>query len=290
MRVEVMVAAFAMSLPLLWASAASAALPSPSPSASPAPDPCGGDSRLLATLNRPTVGFSACAIAPGTIVLEEGYQNQINGVGDARSATNVQYPQSFTRFGIKSDLELDVIGPLYNTLATPDGSGGSVRKHGYQDSGIGFKFEFAPKGRYTIAIDGLYTVPTGTGGFSAGGPTQTADIDVAYAITPSFGIGTTISETSTSGFRADGSAGRYGVFLPTLVTTLQLPHAYQLYTEFGYMSKLAPDLGGRAFVDYGIQKLLGKRFEFDTELGSSIAPQGSNAFRYFGIGVGIQLR
>ncbi|MDQ2681011.1 MAG: hypothetical protein M3Y21_08330 [Candidatus Eremiobacteraeota bacterium] len=241
-------------------------------------------------MNRPTVGFSACAIAPGTIVLEEGYQNQINGSGDALSATNIQYPQSFTRFGIAPRFELDAIGPAYNTLATPDGRGGFVRTHGYQDSGVGFKFEFAPKGRYTIAIDGLYTAPTGSAGFSAGGSTETADVDLAYAVTPTFGIGTTISASSTSGSRADGSIARYRVFLPSIVTTLQLPHAYQLYAEYVYASKLAPDRDGRAFVDYGVQKLLGKRFELDAELGASITPDLTKKFNYLGIGLGIQLR
>ncbi|HEY5258270.1 MAG TPA: hypothetical protein VIJ12_07790, partial [Candidatus Baltobacteraceae bacterium] len=93
--------------------------------ASPDPpaDPCGGTSRLLATLDRPTIGYSPCAVAPGTVVFEEGYQNQRQGPDFA--ADLAQYPQSFTRIGIEQGLEFDVIGPYYNRQSTPDGTGGS---------------------------------------------------------------------------------------------------------------------------------------------------------------------
>src|SRR5579872_1303106 len=82
--------------------------PSPSPSPTPAPDVCGAPrSNLLATLNRPSIGYSACAAKPGDVIAEIGYQN---GSGYARTA---QLPQGFIRFGTSPDLELDYIGPAY---------------------------------------------------------------------------------------------------------------------------------------------------------------------------------
>ncbi len=53
-------------------------VPRPSPSATPS-DPCGGHSRLLATANRPTIGYSACAVKRDTVVFELGYQNEVQG-------------------------------------------------------------------------------------------------------------------------------------------------------------------------------------------------------------------
>ena len=267
--------------------------PTSSPTATPAPsgggnDPCGGDGRLLATLNRPTVGYSACAVPPGTLLFEEGYQNQQQGAG--LDTFLIQYPQSFTRIGVKPRLEIDLIGPYGNKLAVPDGTGGYSRTHGYQDSGLGFKYEFEPKGKFTIGVDGLYTAPNGSAGFTNGGSTETANLDIAYAVTPSFGVGTTQAFSSSSGFKADGSAARFGVWTPSVVFTQQLNHYYQLYAEYVYVSKLAPDQNGRAFVDYGVQHLLGKCFELDLELGNAITGDKNLRFHYFGVGIGWQVR
>ena len=269
--------------------AAAAPSPSPTPSATPAADPCGGDARLLATLNRPTVGYSACAVAPGTVVFEEGYQNQQQGSGSTAS-TLIQYPQNFLRIGVKQGFEVDIIGPYFNRLSAPDGTGGTSRTSGYQDGGLGFKYEFAPRGRWTIGVDGLYTFPNGSTGFTAGGATETANFDASYSITPTFGIGTTLAYSSTSGYDAAGKRSRFNVFLPSFVLTTQLNNNYQLYGEYVYASKLAPDQGGRAFFDFGVQHLLGKRFEIDVEQGISVTADPNLKFNYLGVGFGWQLR
>ena len=275
----------AFCLALLGASPA----PPPTPAPTSAPDPCGGDARLLATLNRPTIGYSACAVAPGTVVFEEGYQNTQQGAGAAAS-TLIQYPQSFTRSGVRQGLEVDIIGPYFNRLATPDGSGGLARTSGKQDGGLGFKYEFTPRGRWTIGVDGLYTAPNGSPGFTSGGATETVNFDAAYSITPTFGVGTTLAYASSSGFNAAGKQSRFPVFLPSFVATMQLADNYQLYAEYVYASKLAPDQGGRSFFDFGVQKLLGKRFEVDIEQGISTTPDSTLKFNYLGIGFGWQLR
>ncbi len=267
----------------------SAPVASPSPSPGAPDDPCGGDARLLATLNRPTVGYSACAVAPGAIILEEGYQVQEQGSG-ATASIATQYPQSFTRIGVGRGLEFDVIGPYYNTLAGPDGKGGSQRTHGYQDSGLGLKYEFVPRGRYTIAIDALYTAPNGSPGYTVGGATETINFDASFAATPTFGIGATLASSFTSGFNTDGKLSRFSVFTPSAVLTKQFKGFYQLYAEYVYVSKLGPDRGGRAFADYGVQHLLNKHFEIDVELGNSITANPNLQFKYLGIGLGVTLQ
>ena len=92
--------------------ASSAASPSPAPA-----DPCGGPGRLLATANRPTVGFSACAVAPHTAVFELGYQNQVTGT-PARGSVQSQVPQNFLRIGVAPRFEIDVDGPNYIATRT----------------------------------------------------------------------------------------------------------------------------------------------------------------------------
>ncbi len=267
--------------------------PTPAPSTTPVPiaspaadakDPCGGSTRLLATLNRPTVGYSACAVPRGAVVLEEGYQNQSQG-GTSASVTTT-YPQGFERVGIADRFELDLIGPNLNRVRDRSGAVTS----GFSDLGLGFKYELPPGGRFTYGVDGLFTAATGSGGFGAGGPTQTLDVDVAYAASPAIGFGTTLAGASSAGFDASGRGARFGYFLPSFVVTAQIPNAYQFYAELVGQTKLAPGGGGHVFSDAGVQKLLGPDLEVDVEYGSSYTPIGGSRFQYIGTGFGLRVR
>jgi len=261
--------------------------PSPAPSATPS-DPCGGPGRLLATANRPTIGYSACAVAPHTAVFELGYQNQVNGT-PANGSVQSQVPQNFLRIGVAPRFEVDVIGPNY--VATRQYAPGETLSvtNGVTDSGLGAKYEFVPAGKWLFAVDALDVPPNGSPFLSAGNATLTGNLDVSYALSPAAAIGSTIAVSSTGGFAADGVHARYGVTTPSVVLTTQIPHYYQFYAEYVYVSKIAPDLGGRAFIDGGVQKLLGTRTEIDLEYGHSLIGDPGLAFRYIGAGLVIQL-
>lgn len=267
------------------AGAPAGATSQPSPSAVPdAPsDPCGGPTGLFATLDRPTIGYSACAVPSGSIVLEEGYQNQSQG--GASPAVLTTYPQGFERIGVADRLEVDLIGPAYNRLRTT-----STVSSGYDDIGVGAKFELPPRGRFTYAFDGLFQAATGTGGFGAGGPTSVANVDIAYAASSAVGLGTTLATGVSSGTTPSGRVARYGYFLPSFVVTAQIPNAYQFYAELVGQTKLAPGAGGHVFTDFGLQKLLGPNVEVDGEYGRSFTPVGGSRFHDVGLGVGLRVR
>ncbi len=267
---------------------AQAPAPSPSPSASPA-DPCGGHGRLLATANRPTVGYSTCAVQAQTAVFELGYQNQVTGTAAAGSVQS-QVPQNFLRLGIVPHVEFDVIGPNYvGTRSYADGTPGAVT-HGVTDSGLGLKFQLPTYGRLTIAFDALDTPPNGSPFLTAGNATLTGNFDASYALSPATSIGTTIAVAATGGYTPENVHQRYGVTTPSLVLTTQIPKFYQFYAEYVYVSKIAANLGGRAFIDAGIQKLLGTRTEVDVEYGHSLIGDPGLTFSYVGAGLVIQLR
>lgn len=257
------------------------------PSVAPAPDapsdPCGGPGLLLATLNRPTIGYSACALPKGAIVLENGYQIQTQSGPSA--AVLATFPQGFQRVGLANHLELDLIGPAFNRSRV----GGTIAT-GYSDLGLGFKYELPQKGRFTYALDGLFQAATGTGGFGAGGPTTVANIDLAYAASPVIGIGTTLATGVTSGVTNTATSSRYAYLLPSVIVTAQLPHFYQLYAELAGQTKLAPDQGGHVFSDFGLQKLLGPNLEVDGEYGISFTPVAGSKFRYLGFGLGVRVK
>lgn len=260
-----------------------AATPAPSPTP---PDPCGGPGRLLATANRPTIGYSACAVQKGTAVFELGYQNQVNGT-PSNGSVQSQVPQNFLRIGVAPRFELDVIGPNYVGVRSYQPGTVSTVNHGIADYGAGFKYELPPSERWTIAFDGLYTGPNGSPFLTAGSATITGNLDASYALSPAMAVGTTIAVSSTGAY-VDRVRSQYDVTEPSLVLTTQIPHYYQFYAEYVYVSKIAPNTGGRAFTDFGIQKLLGTRTEIDLEYGHAFTGDPLLRFDYIGSGLVLQ--
>jgi hypothetical protein len=102
-------------------------------------------------------------------------------------------------------------------------------------------------------------------------------------------IGTTIAVSSTGGY-ANQTHGQFGVTMPSLVLTTQIPNYYQFYGEYVYVSKVALNQGGRAFTDFGVQKLLGRRTEVDVEYGHAFTGISALRFNYVGAGLVVQLR
>lgn len=259
----------------------------PAPSPSPSADPCGGPGRLLATANRPTIGFSTCAVKRDTAVFELGYQNTVYGT-PAHGSVQSQVPQNFLRIGVANRFEVDVIGPNYESVRTyAPGAIGGVQS-GVTDSGLGFKYELPPAGRWTIAFDGLYTGPNGSAFLTAGNATLTGNLDASFALSSATSLGTTIALSSTGGYAGTQHA-RYGVTSPSFVLTTQIPHYYQFYAEYVFVSRVSPQDGGRAFTDFGVQKLLGTRTEIDVEYGHAFTGIPALRFNYIGSGVVVQL-
>ncbi len=247
---------------------------------------------LLATLDRPTVGYSACAVPKGSLVLEEGYQNTFSARAPGRISS--AYPQGFERYGVAQRFEVNLIGPNVNRSRDTGGV-----SDGQSDMGFGFKYELQPRGRFTYAVDGLYTLPTGTGGFGSGGPTQTVNLDIAYAASPAVGFGATLAGSDAAGYEAVGDlrssssvavAARYGTFDPSFVVTVDPGDAVQLYAELVGETKVAPGASGRLFTDFGVQKLLGPYLELDLEYGHDVVAAHGVGSDYVGFGTGIRIR
>ncbi len=263
------------------------AQPAPNPSPSPRADPCDGPSRLLATANRPTIGYSTCAVKQDTVVFELGYQNEVNGTPENGSVQS-QVPQAFTRLGVATRFEFDVIGPNYEGTRTYAPATAGTVEHGVTDSGVGFKYELPPAGKWSVAFDGLYTGPNGSQFLTTGSGTLTGNLDASFAMSPATSLGTTIAVSSTGAY-AGGQRFQYGVTTPSFVVTTQIPNYYQFYAEYVLVSKISPHAGARAFTDFGVQKLLGRRTEIDVEYGHAFTAVQNLKFNYIGSGLVLQL-
>ncbi len=118
--------------------------------------------------------------------------------------------------------------------------------------------------------------------------TLTGNFDASFALSPSTAIGTTLALSSTGAYE-NAIRTRYGVTEPSLVLTTEIPHYYQFYAEYVFVSKVGPNDGGRAFTDFGVQKLLGTRTEIDVEYGHAFTGDRALQFDYVGSGLVLQL-
>lgn len=235
---------------ILTAIATAPASPSPPPPA----DPCGGaHTALLSALNRPTIGFSPCAVKPRDAVFEAGYANQAGGQPLAL------YPQGFLRYGVAPNLEIDALVPS-----------------GKFDSGFGFKYELAHDAVSALGVDFLYAVPTGDAGFTAGLPGQTLNLDYSRAIGSRFGFGATAGIAHTGGLTT---------VLPSVVFSNQFNSRTQLYAEAYGSTKLRLDGGSLFGLDGGVQYLLSPQFEIDAEAGRTQTDLAASHYLGFGFGV-----
>jgi hypothetical protein len=245
-------------------------------------DPCGGAGRLLASVNRPSVGFSTCVVPGGWVLLEEGYQNQSQGGGSPAVVT--QYPQGYERIGLSHGWEADLVGPNFNVQRT------SVKTSGYGDYGLGVTYELPQSGSFTYSTNLLFTPADGSGGFSAGGPTETFNLNVSYSLSPAMGVSATLASAQSAGTAPDGTFARFFAMTPSIGVSAQIPNFYQFYVQFVGQTKLGPGQGGRIFTDFGVQKQLSPNVVVDTEYGIGFTPvAGGSPFRYFGFGTGLHI-
>lgn len=258
--------------------------PRPSPSAPPAApgpgDPCGDThTNLLAALNRPTIGFSACSVKTHDIVAEIGYGNE--SIRADAPVTSVTYPQGFIRYGLRTNVELDYIGPAYGAT-----SGAGIQQHGWFDSGVGAKYEFFHDKNDVLGADILYTVPSGSPQFTNGGSSATLNLDVSHNLTSTFSLGATLGLTSTAGAGLDGTTARYTALLPSAVATEQLGTRAQMYAEAYGATRIRPDGGSRFALDGGVQYLLSPQVEIDVEAGRTVTDIAHS--RFIGLGFGFR--
>ena len=248
--------------------------PSVSPSATPGPvsDPC---TSLSNVISRPTFSTSACAVKPNDLLIESGYSNTTTQGTGATSTISV--PQATLRLGLARNFEVDVAAPSYERAST------SPEISGTSDSGFGFKYELGYTSKVTYGVNALYTLDTGSAGFSGNGNGILANVNGALTLSPAVGL------FGSFGYNAQ-SAGtqllqqRYHGFDPSLGVSVSLPQSFSVYAEGFGMSSTGPGLGGRYAFDAGVTKDIGSRLQLDAEYYDYPAYQ--NGIRQASVGFG----
>jgi hypothetical protein len=179
-------------------------------------------------------------------VAEIGYQNNVGSDTHAP-----QYPQGFLRFGAARNVELDVF-----------------------DSGIGAKYEMWHDSKRAFAADFLYTAPTGASGFTAGGSTETLNLDYSMPIRGNFSVASTVGAQS----------GRFFSLLPSAVVTDQWSPRAQAFIEAFGQTRTSPQGGSLFGMDAAFQYLLARNLEVDVELGRTSSDGARLHYAGFGFG------
>lgn len=250
----------------------------PAISATP-PDPCGGASGLLAVLDRPTVGDSACVVAPGHSVVELGLTQGPRITG----GQEIQLPLAALRFGLGSHRELVWLPPSAIRQSGP-GNAGS----GATASVLGLKQQFLTRRHTLLSGETLVTLPSGTDAYGAAGAGLAVNGLFSQDLPAEFGMALQLGFSSQAAPKAQGGT-RYASALADLVFTRQFNPRTQLYLEFTGLSHSGPGQGSALNTDGGLQFLITRDLEVDIEAGRQLHGTLGDLSRYWGIGLGLAL-
>jgi hypothetical protein len=226
---------------------------SPSPTPGPVSDPCTSLSNLV---SRPSFSTSACAVKPNDLLIESGYSNTTaQGTG---ATSTISFPQATLRLGLAHDFEVDVATPSYERQSS------SPKISGTSDSGLGLKYEIGYTSKVTYGVNALYTLDTGSAGFSGNGNGILANVNGALTLSPAVGLFGSFGYNAQSAGTALAQQ-RYHGFDPSLGVSVSLPQSFSIFAEGFGMSSTGPGLGGRYAFDTGILKDVGSRLQLDAE-------------------------
>ncbi|MFI4955155.1 MAG: transporter, partial [Gammaproteobacteria bacterium] len=212
-------------------------------------------SSLFSLINRPSVADSPCAVKPGKVMVEMGFQYQSLYPGNGNGHKS-NFPTAQLRFGLPAGNELSVLMPNYITQhysheETLTGSTATV---------IGIKHQFPISQKWTYAAEALVTPPSGNNNFGSNALGTTLNGIVNYNLTSTLSATMMLGvATQTASFNDGGQ--RYNSFNPDLLVSWQLKNNLQVFAEVYGQTKTGPDQHDGYNADTGIQYLLTENIE-----------------------------
>lgn len=247
-------------------------------------DPCVGPSALLALIDRPTVGDSACAVPAGQVLLEAGVSRY---VPDGTSGYSLGYPQLELRFGLPANNELVLLPPNLNRVITPLSGSDSQTISGGSASVVGLKHEFGYNSQWQWAGETLVTLPSGSPDFGSAATGYAVNGIASDSLTPVFSLTLMLGVTHLATPANTQSGAYYWSLNPDLVASWQTSEKFQLYVEAYGQSHTGPGQGSGYNADGGIQYLLTPNLELDAELGQRLSGHLGGWSHYLGVGLAI---
>ncbi|MDE2346353.1 MAG: transporter [Gammaproteobacteria bacterium] len=235
---------------------------------------------MLALLDRPTVGDSACAVKAGMAVVEAGWA-RYSLYGQSGHAYG--FPQLELRFGLPDENELVLLPPNINRQTTPAGS-----LTGASASVVGLKHEFGYTSQWIFAGETLITLPSGSPDFGSAATGYAINGVIGYSPTPTIGYSLMLGVTHLTASANFQHGAYYWSINPDLVMTWLAAARLQFYGEIYGQTHTAPGQGQGYNADGGLQYLVNQNFEVDAEIGKRLTGNLAGWSNYYGIGFGLQ--
>jgi hypothetical protein len=239
-------------------------------------DPCTGPLSMLAIVDRPTIGDSACTLANKKGVIELGIQSQKIYPG-----RGYQYnlPEAEVRIGLPQKNELVFLLPNYiHQSVTPHS--------GYTASVMGIKHRVSSTQTLQTAIESLVTLPTGSSDFGSKGFGVAFSGIASYNVTPTLNF-TFMLGVSTQAQPRNAGGQHFTSVNPDAVITYSLNAKTDIYLETYGQSKTGPGQGSGFNNDAGIIYLLMPNVTVDAELGQRISGTLGGFSHFVGTGMAI---
>jgi hypothetical protein len=241
-------------------------------------NPCGGPSALLALVDRPTVGDSACVIPFKQALVEMGYQYQ-----QVIHPTGYQHnlPAATLRVGLPASNEIVLLLPNYNhqSVAPRSGVGATT---------LGVKHEIGYTEKWLGAVESLITLPSGSSAFGSQAAGIAVNGIVNYTFNSSWGLSCMLGVSTQTEPNANGGQ-RYTSVNPDLVLTYVFNPKVNFYGEFYGQSKTGPGQNSGYNMDAGVLYLILPTLVVDLEAGQRLTGQLDGFNHYIGAGLSIEI-
>ncbi len=251
--------------------------------AAPASNPCAGPSALLAILDRPTVGDSACVIPNRKTVVEAGIEGGKLSAPGGRFST---LPNAELRFGLPGQTEFVWLPPNFQHQHSNAGPGApAATDSGFGSTIVGLKHELGYNNHWQWTVEGLATLPSGSAFYGSHGLGGAFNGIVSYNSGGPLGVSLMLGVSSQTAPTAAGGA-RYDSVNPDMVVTWLSNPRLQFYGEVYGQSHAGYGHGAGSDADGGVQYLLNRDWEVDLEEGVQLRGNLGGFTHYTGIGLG----
>ena len=236
-------------------------------------DPCGGPAALLNLIDRPGNTDSACVVPYQHVELETGYQYQkLPANGD-----ELNLPEAELRFGlpVNNELVLSLPNYIHQSSSSPSGFGAT---------GVGIKHEIGYTEHWLGAVEGLFTLPSGSHAFGSHGLGAVFNGIVTYSLNSQISFTGMLGLSTSTASSADGGK-RFSSINPDLIFTWAPKDTINLFAEIYGQSKTGSGQGRGFNCDSGIIYLLQKNIAVDAEIAQRINGSLDGFQHYLGMGL-----
>ena len=226
--------------------------------------------------DRPGFTNGSATVAPGRVIIEGGFtqtRDRARNGGDVAD----DFPEALLRFGVKSNLELQLGLPNYNAIH------GAER--GFGDAIIGAKIKVYERGQTVASVAPSLSVPFGRRAFRSSNVLPSLLFGVDTALGKRAGVSGNLILSETQQDNVNGSTNNQLTVAPAASVDYALTPKLGVFLD-GY--SIVPRRGpSNSAIDGGLTYLLNNNLQLDAEYGHGLGG-GAAPRDFYGGGVAVR--